>query len=107
MGRKMWSRPLRIVVSVLLTVALVASFRIFNIPRNLFLLLIATLFVAAVVLPYIFVPILLHRRHVLAVHAIIEAVSPVHDVLPQEYWDHVTETVDELAPLGFKLKGHF
>lgn len=34
-------------------------------------------------------------------------ISPARDVIPEEFWEYVLQTVDDLSPYGFKVRGHF
>src|SRR6266849_5230157 len=57
--------------------------------------------------PFVLLPIRLHGRHHINLQSKHEPIYPGGDIIPQEFWDLVTETVAELDPFGFRLRGHF
>src|SRR5713101_3741233 len=58
-------------------------------------------------LMFLFVVIASHRRSYINTRSKYEIVNPGRDVIPEEFWDRVLQTVDDLAPSGFKVRGHF
>jgi hypothetical protein len=58
-------------------------------------------------LMFFFLAIATHSRSRIRPQAKYEIIHPARDVIPDEFWDRVLETIDVLAPCGFKLRGHF
>jgi hypothetical protein len=48
-----------------------------------------------------------HRRSYISTQSKFEILRPGRDIIPEEFWDRVLETVDDLAPCGFNVRGHF
>jgi hypothetical protein len=56
---------------------------------------------------FFFVIIESHRRSYISTQFKFEKVHPGHDIIPEEFWNRVLQTVDDLAPCGFNVRGHF
>jgi hypothetical protein len=108
------SPPLRIVFALLagfLVLLVIILARILEVrgilqARDVNILLVA-LVVLLLFLPYILVPIYLHRRHWLSANHDHEEMHPAREAVPEEVWSHARETIASLSPCGFKLVGHF
>jgi hypothetical protein len=110
---KIPSPPLRIVFALLGLLALLVivvgrALQVRGILRERdFDILFLALIVFLLLLPYILIPIHLHRTNWLSVHHDYEAFHPARDVVPEEVWSHIRETVASLNPCGLRLVGHF
>lgn len=49
----------------------------------------------------------LHRHNYVNTQSKHEPIHLGRDIVPEEFWEHVTQTVDDLSPFGFKILGHF
>ncbi len=57
--------------------------------------------------PFIFGPIKLYRNHRMSATSEYETIHPARQVVPEEVWDHIRETVANLNPCGFRVLSHF
>ena len=62
---------------------------------------------ALLVTPYILVPIHLHRVHWVSANHDYQTYHPEREVVPEEVWSYIRETVTNLNGCGLKLLGHF
>jgi hypothetical protein len=74
--------------------------------RDVNILLLAIM-VLLLLLPYILIPIHLHRTNWLSAHHDYQAFHPAREVVPEEVWSHIRETVQSLSPCGVKVVAHF
>jgi hypothetical protein len=74
--------------------------------ETLFAIMVGTA-AALSILMFLFVTVNSHRRSCIRIESKFEVVHPGRDVIPEEFWNRVLQTVDDLAPLGFVVRGHF
>jgi hypothetical protein len=55
---------------------------------------------------FLFVTVKSHHHSYISAQSRFEPVHPGRDIIPQEFWDSVLQTVDELAPFGFEVRCH-
>jgi hypothetical protein len=59
------------------------------------------------ILMFVFVTIAIYCRSRIRAQSKCELIDPGRDIIPEEFWDRVRQTVEDLAPCGFNVCGHF
>ncbi len=57
--------------------------------------------------PFILGAIKLYRNHRMSAHSEYELIHSAREVIPEEVWSHIRETVADLNQCGFKVAAHF
>jgi len=70
--------------------------------------ILSTVVVLLIILhPFIVRPIRLHRNHRMSAHSDYDVIDPTGEVIPEEVWNLIQETIAGLSPCGLKIVAHF